>query len=113
MDIDNRLKPLIYERAQRGSFDSHDVVNDYRNNYPEEYGALLEKAERRAVQRAQQAQYLHIRKKPSAVHALHTGLGIRIARLCIASGLQRTPSRSRDVYGQQSRCLSWSAIPSC
>jgi hypothetical protein len=110
MYIDNDLKPLIDERAQRGPFDSHNIVNDYCGRFPTEYHSQLETAERRAEQRAKR---LKLKKKPNAVHSLHTSLGIRIARLCEASGLNRTRSRSRDINGQQSCCLSWSASSPC
>lgn len=101
MNIDNDLQTIIEELDQGGVFDSHNVLDIYRMKYPAGYVPLLTTAELR-VQRSKRT------KKPSAVHCLHTALGIRIARLCKASGLSRTPSRSRDVNGQQSCCLSWS-----
>jgi hypothetical protein len=110
MSIDNTLNQLIGEHARRGRFDSHDVVNAFRTRYAAEYGSQLAAAERRAEQRALRREQ---KKKPSAVHCLHTALGIRIARLSKVAGLKRTESRSRDVNGQQSCCLSWSANRPC
>jgi len=100
------LKQFIEERAHRCSFDSHDIVNDYRERFPVEYHSRLEIAKQKAEVRAKRSK---VKKKHSAVHSLHTSLGIQIARLCQAAGLTRTQSRSRDVNGQQSCCLSWSA----
>lgn len=110
MAIDNNLKQLIDARAQRGPFDSHDVVHDFRARFSAEYEVLLRAAERRAARHAQGSSS---KKKPSAVHRLHTALGIRIARLCQAAGLHRTPSRSLDVHGQHSRCLAWTMAGPC
>jgi len=110
MAIDNDLQQLIDARAQRGPFDSHDVVHDFRARFSAEYAALLRAAERRVARQAHVAQS---KKKPSAVHRLHTALGIRIARLCQAAGLYRTPSRSLDVHGQHSRCLAWTMAGAC
>ena len=96
-----KLKALVDEYAKRGNFDTHDVIIAYKTRCPVAYEADFTAAE----QRPRSAE---TRKKTSTVHRLHTSLGIRIARICTASGLVRTQSRSIDVNGQHSRCLAWS-----
>lgn len=100
MKCHNKLKALVDEFAKCGNFDTHDVIIAYKTRCPVAYEADLTAAE-------QQSRSAKARIKTSAVHRLHTLLGIRIARICTASGLVRTQSRSIDVNGQHSRCLAW------
>ncbi|GAA0405240.1 hypothetical protein ACFOY5_08155 [Massilia aurea] len=100
MKCHKKLKALVDEYAKRGNFDTHDVIIEYKTRCPVAYEADLTEVEQRP--RSAKA-----RKKTSAVHRLHTSLGIRIARICTASGLVHTQSRSVDLNGQHSRCLAW------
>lgn len=100
MNCEEKLRVFVDEYAKRGNFDTHEVIVEYKTRCPVAYEAALT-----AV--GQRPRSAKARKKASAVHRLHTSLGIRIARICTESGLVRTQSRSVDVIGQHSRCLAW------
>lgn len=97
------LKALVDEYATQGNFDTHNIIMEYKTRCPVAYEADL-----MVIQ--QRPHSTKTKKKTSAVHRLHTSLGIHIARICTASGLVRTQSRSIDVNGQHSRCLAWANI---
>jgi hypothetical protein len=86
------IKRAILDVARKNrSFDSHDVIKRFIERYSGAYHAALQKLQGRR----------------SPVHALHTLLGCRIAKICQQLGYQRQQSRSSDIHGQHSRCLRW------
>lgn len=83
--IEQAIQKLINE------FDSHDVIMHIAQNNQRIYAqALSEIDSERPFQK------------------LHTELGRRIKEICEGLGFSSESSRSRDIFGQNSKCLFWS-----
>jgi len=72
-------------------FDSHDVIHKLAH-----------------VNQRAYISDLHSIENETPFHTLHTSLGIQIKKICLARGFTNgNASRSKDFFGQQSKCLSW------
>jgi hypothetical protein len=72
------------------SFDSHDVIRRLAHDNQCKYVKALYEIEN---------------EKP--FQTLHTALGLKIKEICSVRGFISTESRSKDIFGQNSKCLSW------
>lgn len=68
-------------------FDSHDVILALSKNHTQEYNAA-------------RAEY-------GTMNKLHSQIGIKIEEICSSRGFSKSPSRSKDMAGRSSKCLSW------
>ncbi len=81
-----------------------DVINDLGNDF-DSHKVILQLAHDN--QRAY-IDTLHAIDSETPFHTLHSKLGVEIKEICLELGFTRNESCSLDIFGQQSKCLSWS-----
>lgn len=85
MVITKLIESVIDTRGNK--FDSHEVILALSKNHTQEYNAA-------------RAEY-------GTMNKLHSQIGIKIEEICSSRGFSKSPSRSKDMAGRSSKCLSW------